>query len=181
MHRLPPGLQAKALAHRELLKFLAVGGTTFIVDTVIFFTLKSTVLEPKPVTAKIIATLVATILSYVLNREWSFRARGGHDTPREALLFFGVSGVGLAINSTPLWISSYVFDLREPQVSAFTENVADFVSAQLIGTLLAMVFRFWAFRRFVFPDPDVESSRVEFSRVEPLSTRSTEDEELGHG
>ncbi len=33
-----------------------------------------------------------------------------------------------------------------------TENIADFVSAYIIGNLLQMAFRFWAFRRFVFPD-----------------------------
>lgn len=148
---LPARAQAQALAHRQLLKFAAVGATTFIVDTVIFFALKSTVLEPKPVTAKVIATLVATILSYILNREWSFRTRGGRETQHEAVLFFAVSAVGLAINSVPLWVSSYVFDLRVPAVSAFTENVADFISAQIIGTLLAMGFRYWAFKRFVFP------------------------------
>lgn len=148
---LPARAQAKALAHQQLLKFAAVGATTFVVDTVIFFVLKSTVLEPKPVTAKVIATLVATILSYVLNREWSFRTRGGRETPHEAVLFFAVSAIGLAINSFPLWVSSYVLDLRVPDVSSLTENVADFISAQIIGTLLAMVFRYWAFKRFVFP------------------------------
>ncbi|OOK67771.1 putative conserved membrane protein [Mycobacterium kansasii] len=32
------------------------------------------------------------------------------------------------------------------------ENIADFVSAYIIGNLLQMAFRFWAFRRWVFPD-----------------------------
>ena len=32
------------------------------------------------------------------------------------------------------------------------ENIADFVSAYVIGNLLQMAFRFWAFRRWVFPD-----------------------------
>jgi len=29
-----------------------VGGTTWVIDTIIFLVLKSTILEPKPVTAK---------------------------------------------------------------------------------------------------------------------------------
>jgi hypothetical protein len=37
-------------------------------------------------------------------------------------------------------------------VSLTVENVADFVSAYIIGNLLQMAFRFWAFRRWVFPD-----------------------------
>ena len=52
----------------------------------------------------------------------------------------------------PLWFSSYVLQLREPMVSLTVENIADFISAYIIGNLLQMAFRFWAFRRWVFPD-----------------------------
>ena len=52
----------------------------------------------------------------------------------------------------PLWFSSYVLMLRVPEVSLTVENIADFVSAYIIGNLLQMAFRFWAFRRWVFPD-----------------------------
>ena len=52
----------------------------------------------------------------------------------------------------PLWFSSYVFELRVPHVSLTVENIADFVSAYILGNLLQMAFRFWAFRRWVFPD-----------------------------
>ena len=128
-----------------------VGGTAFIVDTTIFLRLKTTVLESKPVTAKVISTLVATIVSYVLNREWSFRTRGGRVRHHEAALFFLVSGVGVAVTSAPLWLSRYGLHLEVPHVSRLTQEVADLVSAQIVGTLLAMVFRWWAFRRFVFP------------------------------
>src|SRR5262249_14159609 len=106
----------------------------------------------KPVTAKIVAVLVATMVSYVLNREWSFRTRGGRERHHEATLFFLVCGIGLVINATPLWISRYVLELRVPEVSLLAQEIADFASANVIGTLLAMVFRWWAFRRYVFPD-----------------------------
>jgi len=141
-----------ARAHGELVKFALVGAMTFIVDTVVFVVVKNTVLEPKPVTAKVVAVLVATIVGYVLNREWSFRLRGGRDRPHEALLYFAVCAVALAINAAPLGVSRYVLDLAVPHVGPWTEEVADLVSAQVIGTLLAMVFRWWAFRRWVFPD-----------------------------
>jgi putative flippase GtrA len=141
-----------ALRHRELVKFAVVGAITYVVDIVLFTALKITVLEPKPVTAKIVAVLVATIVSYVLNREWSFRTRGGRERHHEAALFFAVCGIGLVINATPLWVSRYVLELQTPQVSLLVQEVADFASANLIGTVLAMVFRWWAFRRYVFPD-----------------------------
>ena len=138
--------------HHELIKFAIVGATTFVIDSAIFYTLKLTILEPKPVTAKVISGIVAVIASYILNREWSFRDRGGRERHHEALLFFAFSGVGVLLSMAPLWFSRYVFDLQVPTVSLTVENIADFLSAYLIGNLMQMAFRFWAFRRWVFPD-----------------------------
>jgi putative flippase GtrA len=144
-----------AIKYQEMVKFGLVGSITFGVDTVVFTLLKTTVLEPKPVTAKVMAVLVATIVGYVLNREWSFRTRGGRERHHEAALYFAISAVGMAINATPLWISRYVLDLQVPDVSRLTMEIADFTSAQILGTLLAMMFRWWAFRRYVFPNEGV--------------------------
>lgn len=165
--RIPQPYRDKAVHHRELVKFAIVGGITYIVDIVFFTVLKSTVLEDKPITAKVIAVIVATIVSYGLNREWSFRTRGGRERHHEAMLFFLICGIGLGINAVPLWASRYIFDLHTPEVTLFTQEVADFVSANVIGTLLAMVFRFWAFRRWVFPTQGVRR------QVEVAQTQDT--------
>ena len=150
--RLPRPIRPYAERHHELIKFAIVGATTFVIDSTIFFTLKLTILEPKPVTAKVISGIVAVIASYILNREWSFRDRGGRERHHEAFLFFAFSGVGVLLSMAPLWFSSYVLQLRVPEVSLTVENIADFVSAYIIGNLLQMAFRFGAFRRWVFPD-----------------------------
>ena len=152
--RLPRPVRDPLYRHKELVKFAVVGGTTFVIDTGLFLGLKHSVLETKPTVSKVIATLVATIVSYVLNREWSFRTRGGRVRHHEAALFFLISGIGIAVTVAPLDISRYLLHLTTPNVSPFTQEVADFVSAQVIGTLLAMAFRWWAFRRFVFPHAD---------------------------
>ena len=137
--------------HHEAAKFLVVGGVCFVVTTAVNYALKLTVLPDKPVTALTAATVVSTILSYVLNREWSFRTRGGRARHHEAVLFFSVSAVGVVLNSLPLAVSRYVFLLRVPDVSRPVQEIADFVSGIVIGTLIAMCFRLWAFKRFVFP------------------------------
>jgi putative flippase GtrA len=172
--RVPEPLRKLLLKHRELLKFAIVGGTTFVIDNGIWYLLKLTVLEDKPVTAKIIAIIVATIVSYVLNREWSFRTRGGRERHHEAALFFLISGIGVALNSLPLYLSRYALQLEEPHVSRLVQEVADFASGSIIGMLLAMFFRFWAFKRWVFPD--------ELGRKRRGSAAPTDDpvEELGH-
>ena len=150
--RLPGLVRPYAERHHELIKFVIVGTTTFVIDSAIFYALKLTILESKPVTAKVIAGIVAVIASYILNREWSFRDRGGRERHHEALLFFAFSGVGVLLSMAPLWFSSYILQLRVPAVSLTVENIADFISAYIIGNLLQMAFRFWAFRRWVFPD-----------------------------
>jgi putative flippase GtrA len=157
LRRLPAPLRNRLIHHRELLKFAIVGGTAFVVDTAIFLGLKDTVLESKPVTAKVISSLVATILSYYLNREWSFRTRGGRRRHHEMWMFFVVSGIGWVLTSVPLWLSRYGLHLETPYVSRLAQEVADFVSAQIVGTLVAMAFRWWAFRRFVFPHADART------------------------
>ena len=142
---------AFARKHHELAKFLLVGGVCFVATTAVNYALKLTVLQDKPVTALAIATILSTVLSYVLNREWSFRSRGGRERHHEAALYFGVSAIGVALNSVPLAVSRYVLHLRVPDVSLPAQEIADFVSGIILGTLIAMVFRLWAFKRFVFP------------------------------
>nr|WP_246361402.1 GtrA family protein [Haloechinothrix aidingensis] len=151
MPHVPPVLRPVLIRHKELVKFGFVGGTAFLVDNGVWYLLKLTVLTEKPTTAKAIAILVATIVSYVLNREWSFRTRGGRERHHEAALFFLISGVAIVINLIPLLISRYVLDLGVPHVSLFVQEVADFTAGSVIGMLLAMAFRFWGFRRWVFP------------------------------
>jgi len=153
--RLPRPVREPLYRHKELVKFAFVGGTTFVIATALFLLLKHTVLPEKPIISKVIATMVATVVSYVLNREWSFRTRGGRVRHHEAALFFLISGIGILVTAAPLAVSRYVLDLWTVRgASPFTQEFADFISAQIIGTLLAMAFRWWAFRRYVFPHAD---------------------------
>ena len=138
--------------YRELAKFLVVGGTSYVVDVGLFTLLSHTVLENKVITAKAISILVATVLSYVLNREWSFSRRGGRERHHEAMLFFLVNGIALGLNLVPLALSQYVFGINTSNYSSLTVSIANFVSANVIGTILGMAFRFWAYRKWVFPE-----------------------------
>ncbi|MFG3223478.1 GtrA family protein [Kitasatospora sp. NPDC048194] len=145
--RVPARLRPALVRHRRLVKFLLVGAACFVLTVVVDFELKFTVLEHKPVVALTVATVLATVVSYLLNRSWAFRAAG---RGREALLFFLVSAVAIGVNDLPLVFSRYALDLREPYVGPLTQEIADFVSGMVVGTFVAMLFRFWAMRRWVF-------------------------------
>ncbi|WP_433290817.1 GtrA family protein [Actinoplanes sp. CA-030573] len=155
LRMLPAPVRVRLLKHRELLKFLIVGGTCFVVTVAINYALKLTVLDGKPLTALSIATLVSTVLSYVLNREWAFNARGGRERHHEAALFFGINAAAILVNDIPLWFARYVLDLRVPDVSRVVQEVSDFGFGIIAGTLVAMAFRLWAYRKWVFPHPHV--------------------------
>ncbi|MCF8572164.1 GtrA family protein [Gordonia sp. HY002] len=165
---IPGRILPVVIAYAGFIRFALVGLFTFVLTTVLFFGLKVSVLDEKPVTAFSIATLVATIVSYVLNREWSFAERGGRSARHEASLFFVVSAIALGISQIPLAMSRYVFDFQAPAISPFAEHLADFVSGSIIGTLVAMAFRWWAFRKWVFPELVVDDDVVEQAEKEPL-------------
>lgn len=66
------------------------------------------------------------------------------------MLFFAVNGLATVINAAPLWIARYLLDLRVPEVSRLVQEACEFASGIVLGTLLAMVFLLWAYRRWVF-------------------------------
>jgi putative flippase GtrA len=163
--RTPGPVRRLALRHHELIKFALVGGTTMVFDMAIFYGLSLSVLEQKPVVAKVISGVLATLLSYFLNREWAFKNRGGRETHHEALLFFVISGIGVVLQAAPLWFANNVFDMRS-HLPVAELVIVDFVLGYIIGNILQMAFRFWALRKFAFP----ETQGDEDAEIEALAT-----------
>ena len=58
-------------------------------------------------------------------------------------------------------------------MSLLTEQIADFVSGQILGVIAGMAFRWWAFRKFVFPHEAVRRQVL----VEPTPEPDTVDAE----
>ncbi len=137
---------------REGLKFGVVGALAFVVDFGVFNLVRLGTNGDKPLTAKCVSVVLATMVAYAGNRHWTFRHRGRSGLRREYALFFLLNGVGLAIALLCLWISHYVLDFR----SALADNI----SANGVGLALGTLFRFWSYRRWVFPAV-VESPETE--------------------
>jgi putative flippase GtrA len=55
------------------------GGTTFVITMAINYGLKLFVIPQHPVTCLAVATIIATVVSYVMNKKWSFDDRGEED------------------------------------------------------------------------------------------------------
>jgi putative flippase GtrA len=140
---------------RELGKFGTVGGTAFLIDLTIFNVLLGTGSET--LVAKTISTVIATTVAFLGNRFWTWRHRERRNLAREYTLFFALNAVGLGIGLACLAISHYGLGAIWP---VFTSQLADNVSGLLIGTALGTLFRFWSYRRFVFPDTAVPDTAI---------------------
>jgi putative flippase GtrA len=131
----------------EVAKFGTVGVGAFVIDVGVFNILvhagNPAVFSDKPVSAKVIAALLATLFAYFANRQWTWRDRERRGFAREYALFLLFNGIALVITVIPLAISRYALGLD----SAWADNI----SANIIGIGLGTIFRFWAYRRWVFP------------------------------
>ena len=138
----------------ELARFGTVGAFAYALDVGLFNILVHAgspgLLYERPLTAKVIATVCATLFAYGANRQWTWRHRDRRGFLREFSLFFAFNMVGLAITLIPLAISRYALGL--------TSALADNISANIIGVALGTAFRFWAYRRWVFTK--TQESRV---------------------
>lgn len=145
---------------REFAKFGIIGFFNYFVDVGIFNLLQYSshiaVFEGQPLRAKIVSTTVATTIAYFANRYWTFRHRGRTNMGREYVMFFVLNGVAMVIAVATLAISHYVL--------GFTSPLADNISANVIGLGLGTLFRFWSYRKWVFPAiPDEDSPEHELA------------------
>jgi len=135
----------------EVAKFGVVGLVSFVIDFGLFNALSMPAgpLAHKVLTSKAIATTVAATFAYFANRHWTWKDRTRSGLGREYVLFFVLNGVGLGIMEACLLISRYGMGFD----SALSNNM----SAYGFGLLLGTIFRFWAYRRWVFIDVAVTS------------------------
>ncbi len=125
---------------RELAKFGSVGAIAFVITMIVSNVLHAG-LDVGPMTSFLVATVVATTFSYLANRYWTFRHRDRSGVGREYVLFFALNGVGLVI--TQLFIGFTIYVLR-------LEGPIPYNTAMIVGTGAATLFRFWAYKKWVF-------------------------------
>ncbi|WP_258069828.1 GtrA family protein [Arthrobacter sp. SX1312] len=131
-------------AWKRLGSFTAVGAVAFIVDISVFNILSSG-LGVGPISSKVSSVALATGVSWLGSRHFTFREFRGRAKRQEALLFGLTNLVGLGIATACLFVSHYLLGFKSP--------LADNVSGNVIGVLLGNVFRYLAYRFVVFQPP----------------------------
>lgn len=126
----------------EFAKFGTIGVINTFVNYAVFNALILTIFAHGQLKANVVATVVATSASYFMNRHWTYRDRPKSALRREYTLFFTFNLAGLVIELGVLALSKYGLGLT----SLLALNVA-----KTFGLGLGTIFRFWAYRTFVFP------------------------------
>jgi putative flippase GtrA len=130
---------------QELGKFFGVGLMAYLVAVGGFnllVHLDSAPLKSKPLTASILSGALSILVAYFGNRHWTWRDRKWSGAKREITLFFIINIVSLGISVICLAISRYIL--------GFNSILADNISANIIGVGIGTIFRFWAYRTYVF-------------------------------
>ncbi|GMA32329.1 GtrA family protein [Litorihabitans aurantiacus] len=126
----------------EIVRFAGVGGLAFVVDVGTYNLLRVTVLEDKPIGAKVISVAVAMVVAWLGNRYWTFAGRRRASAPGELIAFVVANLLGLLIAAACLVVSHYVL--------GFTSQLADNIAGNGVGLVLGTLFRYVVYRRFVF-------------------------------
>lgn len=130
----------------EGVRFAVIGMFSTAVTIVVFNLLVHTgerpILLDHPIEAYVLGMAVGTVVSFAGNRWWVFDAGDSPDLLRELVRFVLVNVAATALPSLCLAITRYVFDLRSV--------AADNISANVVGLLLATLFRYWAYKVLVF-------------------------------
>jgi putative flippase GtrA len=131
-------------------KFLIVGGIGFVVvlagSDVLNFDLG---LGKYP--AVTIANILATVITFVGNRYWSFKDRQGAGARSETILFFILNGVGMLILYGSIFLVTDVFGMS----GRIWYTIANF-----FGVAVGTAFRFWSYRKWIWVPPEVHLARL---------------------
>ena len=128
----------------ELAKFGIVGGIGTVIDLG-GAALLHNAYHVDPLAAKAISLTAATIFTYLGSRFWTFRHRENQPVLREAVLFVTINFVGLVLAEAVIAFTVYGLGLKDDPIA--------YNAASVLGTALGTIFRFYAYRKWVFLAP----------------------------
>ncbi|POX48752.1 GtrA family protein [Streptomyces sp. Ru72] len=124
----------------EVIKFGVVGGSGVAVNILVFNALLHG-LSWAPMTATVLASVIAMGTNYLGFRFFAYRDRASR-TRQQIVLFFVFSGIGVAMESVLFYIGYHGLGMDGP----ITSNVAKALSIVLASAFRFLVYRTWVFQ-----------------------------------
>lgn len=135
--------------YAEVARFLLTGGAAYAVDLAVFNVLILGA-GTGSLTAKVVSSVFAIAVAFAGSRWFTWRDRRSDRPVREYLLFVVFSVLAAGIQYLCLVVTHVGL--------GWTSPLADNLSANVVGMALAMAFRFWTFRTYVFPPVPVRDA-----------------------
>jgi putative flippase GtrA len=141
----------------ELAKFGVVGGIGAVIDLggadVLHFDA-----HLGSLTAKAASITAATTVTYLGSRFWTFRHRANQHVLRETAVFAALNVVGLLIALAVIALTHYGLGMT---------SKLEYNAASLVGTGLGTIFRYFAYKKWVFLEPAPVPVPVPAGRLGP--------------
>jgi putative flippase GtrA len=132
----------------EVLKFASVSGFAALVSFGLFNLLvhgPGRLMHAHALTAYFIANTIGMVVSYAGTRKYAFSHRETRGPAGGAVNYFLINTLSLGIPMACLWFTRNALH----QSGVLVDNL----SANVVGSTLATVVRYFAFKRFVFKKP----------------------------
>lgn len=126
---------------KELSAFGVVGGLTFVLDLVVYQVSYDRV-GLGALTSKVVSTVITGTVAYLAHRYWSFSHRDRPGVRREYPMFVLLNVVALLIS---------LFIIGAARYGLGRTDVLELQVANLVSIAVATAFRFFAYKRWVFP------------------------------
>ncbi|MET0447670.1 MAG: GtrA family protein [Aeromicrobium sp.] len=133
---------------KEVSAFLVVGGANFVIDLGVY-QLTYAHLNQGALVSKVVSTTVTSTIAYFLHRHWSFSHRARSGLRREFVLFVILSALSLLLGLVIIGTVRYGFGQT---------GVATLQAANVLSIVIGAVFRFWAYKRWVFMAPTTDDA-----------------------
>lgn len=114
--------------YKQILRFLVVGGTAFLIDFGVLYLLTEWI-SLGYLFANCISFIISVIYNYILSTLWVFDAKQTKSKSQEFVIFLLLSLVGLGINQGIMWIT----------VEKMSVN---YLLAKILATAIVMIFNF---------------------------------------
>lgn len=167
----------------RLWKYASVSIISTLVTQVVLFLTYSVWKVGTAMESNVIATIVASVPAYYLNRSWTWGKSGRSNVWREVVPFWAISFVGLVLSTIAVGVAAHNAD-RITSSELGRELIVNFANLFTYGCI--WVGRYFIFNRFLFGDAPVphqvladdESSAVAVVLAPPSEQSLVEAREL---
>lgn len=120
---------------KQILKFLVVGGTAFIIDYIVLFCCKE-YLGFSILLSTALGFTISVIFNYIASVKWVFDVKEDNDPKKNFIIFIVLSIIGLILTEIIMWLGTDLISIN-------------YLIVKIFATAVVMVFNFVTRKMFL--------------------------------